>query len=192
MTRSIVRMVSFVAAGLALSSVAFGQHTSGTGWEAGVDIVFQGSKTLHFEGGTNAALDSDTGLSFTFGYRYSPHLEAQFALDWQNVTYDANLVTGPGSSVSARGDYQAFTPRANIQFNFVDQALTPYVMAGIGYSFIDTNIRRPSGQRLLVGSVVRLYLRDSATHPFRQWLCLPGGSRRALGYNGIMVPAGCV
>ncbi len=144
MTKSIVRIVSLVAASVALSSVAFGQHTSGTGWEAGVDIVFQSSKTLHFDGGTNANLDSDEGLSLTFGYRYSPHLEAQFALDWQNVAYDANIVTGPGSSVSARGDYQAFTPRANIQFNFVDQPLTPYVMAGIGYSFIDTNI--PAGR----------------------------------------------
>lgn len=144
MTKSIVRIVSLVAASLALSSVAFGQHTSGTGWEAGVDIVFQGSKTLHFDGGTNVALDSDTGLSFTFGYRYSPHIEAQFALDWANVAYNANIVTGPSSSASARGDYQSFTPRANIQFNFVDQPLTPYVMAGIGYSFIDTNI--PAGR----------------------------------------------
>ena len=140
MTKSIVRIVSLVAASVALSSVAFGQHTSGTGWEAGVDIVFQSSKTLHFDGGTNANLDSDEGLSLTFGYRYSPQLEVQFALDWQNVAYDANIVTGPGSSVSARGDYQAFTPRANIQFNFIDQPLTPYVMAGIGYSFIDTKV----------------------------------------------------
>jgi opacity protein-like surface antigen len=144
MTKSIVRIMSLVAASVALSSVAFGQHTSGTGWEAGVDVVFQGSKTLHFDGGTNANLDSDTGVSFTFGYRYSPHLEAQFALDWQNVAYDANLVTTPGSSVNARGDYQAFTPRANIVFNFVDQPLTPFVLAGIGYSFIDTNI--PAGR----------------------------------------------
>jgi opacity protein-like surface antigen len=143
MMNSILRG-SIAAASLALSSVAFGQHTSGTGWEAGLDVVYQASKTLHFDGGTNADLDSDTGLSVTFGYRYSAHLEYQFALDWSDVDYKANLVTGPGSSVSAEGSYQAFTPRANVQFNFVDQPLTPYVMGGIGYSFIDTNI--PNGR----------------------------------------------
>ena len=145
MTSSIVRIVSFVAGSLALSSVSLGQTgKSGTGWEAGLDVVFQGAKTLHFDGGTNAKLDSDTGLSVTFGYRYSPHLEAQFALDWADVDYKANIVTGTGSSVSANGSYQAFTPRASIQFNFLDQPLTPYAMAGIGYSFIDTNI--PNGR----------------------------------------------
>lgn len=144
MANWIVRIGSIAAASLALSSVAFAQHTSGTGWEAGVDVVFQSSKTLHFDGGTNADLDSDTGLSLTFGYRISPQLEAQFALDWADVDYKAHLVTGPASSVSANGSYQAFTPRANIQFNFVDQPLTPYVMAGLGYSFIDTNI--PNGR----------------------------------------------
>jgi opacity protein-like surface antigen len=142
MKSSIVRIVSYAAASLALSSVAFGQ--SATGWEAGLDVVYQNSKTLHFDGGTNAKLDSDTGLSATFGYRYSAHLEAQFVLDWANVDYKANLVTGTGSSTSVNGSYQAFTPRANIQFNFVDQPLTPYAMAGIGYSFIDTNI--PNGR----------------------------------------------
>ncbi len=140
---SFVRIVSFAAASLAVSSVAFAQQSTQI-WEAGVDLVYQGAKTLHFDGGTNAKLDSDTGLSFTFGYRYSAHLEAQFAFDWTNVDYKANLVTGPSTSVSANGSYQSFTPRANIQFNFIDQALTPYAMAGIGYSFIDTNI--PNGR----------------------------------------------
>jgi opacity protein-like surface antigen len=144
-----IRIGSIAAASVALSSVSFGQGgQSGTGWESGLDIVFQGGKTLHFDGGTNAKLDSDTGLSLTFGYRYSTHLEAQFALDWANVDYKANIVTapttGPASSVSANGSYNSFTPRVNVQFNVLDQPLTPYVMGGIGYSFIDTNI--PNGR----------------------------------------------
>jgi opacity protein-like surface antigen len=113
-------------------------------WESGLDLVYQNSKTLHFDGGTNAKLDSDTGLSVTFGYRQTPHIEWMFALDWANVDYKANLVTGPTTSVSANGSYDSFTPRVNLQYNIMDQPLTPYVMAGIGYSFIDTNI--PNGR----------------------------------------------
>ena len=140
MVRWIVRVGALIAASVTLSSVSLAQGT----WESGLDLVYQNSKTLHFDGGTNAKLDSDTGLSVTFGYRQTPHIEWMFALDWANVDYTANLATSPSTSVSARGSYDSFTPRVNLQYNIMDQPLTPYVMAGIGYSFIDTNI--PAGR----------------------------------------------
>jgi opacity protein-like surface antigen len=140
MVRWIVRVGALIAASVTLSSVSLAQGT----WESGLDLVYQNSKTLHFDGGTNAKLDSDTGLSVTFGYRQTPHIEWMFALDWANVDYTANLATSPSTSVSARGSYDSFAPRVNLQYNIMDQPLTPYVMAGIGYSFIDTNI--PAGR----------------------------------------------
>jgi opacity protein-like surface antigen len=140
MVRWIVRVGALIAASVTLSSVSLAQGT----WESGLDLVYQNSKTLHFDGGTNAKLDSDTGLSVTFGYRQTPHIEWMFALDWANVDYTANLATSPSTSVSAHGSYDSFTPRVNLQYNIMDQPLTPYVMAGIGYSFIDTNI--PAGR----------------------------------------------
>jgi opacity protein-like surface antigen len=42
------------------------------------------------------------------------------------------------------GDMESFTPRLNGVFNFMEGPLTPYVIAGVGWSFIDTNI--PTGQ----------------------------------------------
>src|SRR5215831_3334000 len=113
MVRWIVRIGSLIAASVTLSSVSLAQGT----WESGLDLVYQNSKTLHFDGGTNAKLDSDTGLSVTFGYRQTPHIEWMFALDWANVDYTANLVTSPTTSVSAHGSYDSFTPRVNLQYN---------------------------------------------------------------------------
>jgi opacity protein-like surface antigen len=68
----------------------------------------------------------------------------QFALDWADVDYRANLVRQNGSSVSANGTMESFTPRMNVQFNVLDRPLTPFLMAGVGYSYIDTNI--PNGR----------------------------------------------
>ena len=65
-------------------------------------------------------------------------------LDWASVDYDARLVTGTGSIVRTSGSYEAFTPRVNFQVNLLDRPITPYVMAGIGYGFVDTNI--PNGR----------------------------------------------
>jgi opacity protein-like surface antigen len=133
----LVRIGSVVALTAALSSVAFAQDS---GWEAGVDLIYQNSKTLHFDGGTDAKLKGDPGLTLLFAYRYSTHLDAQFALDWASVDYKANLVTGPATSVGVSGSYQSITPRVNAQFNFFDSELTPFLVGGVGYSFIDTNI----------------------------------------------------
>ena len=146
MRRSIFRFIPFAAASLALSSIALAQSasTGGFGWEGGIDLIYQGGKTLNFDGGTTANLDSDFGFSLYLGYRATPHLEGVVAFDWTNVDYKANLATGLGSFVTANGSYQAFTPRLNLQYNILDQPLTPFLMAGIGYSFIDTNI--PAGR----------------------------------------------
>ena len=45
--------------------------------------------------------------------------------------------------VSIRGRYDSFTASANLVYNFIDTPLTPYVSAGIGWTWIDTNI--PNG-----------------------------------------------
>ncbi len=128
----------------ATSAHAQGNNSRQPGWEVGLDVIYQDATTLDFDGGSTADLKTDYGLALTFGYRMSPRLELQFALDWARVDYDANLVRQNGSVLKATGgDYESFTPRADLNFNFLDQALTPYVAGGIGYSWVDTNL--PSG-----------------------------------------------
>jgi opacity protein-like surface antigen len=112
--------------------------------EGGVDLIYQEGTTIDFKGGTTAKLDSDYGFSLVGGYRLNPRVTVQGALDWARVNYDASIVTAAGGSTAARGTYQAFTPRINVLFNLMTRPFTPYVMGGIGYSFIDTNI--PNGR----------------------------------------------
>jgi opacity protein-like surface antigen len=138
-----VRLAAIAVAALALSSITQAQERD-EGWEVGLDVVYQDHSKLDFNGGTTVDLNTDVGLSLTFGYRISSQLELQFALDWSNVGYSANLIPQTGPSVGVDGSYQAFTPRANVQWNFMDGPITPFVMGGVGYSFIDTNI--PNGR----------------------------------------------
>jgi|SRR5580698_4549860 opacity protein-like surface antigen len=131
---------------LTLSTAAHAQYSSGhgTGWEGGLDVIYQNATTLNFKGGTTANIDTDWAIGFTVGYRVNPHIDALFGMDWQHVDYRANLALGTGGIQPAYGDYQAFTPRFNVELNLLDRPFTPYAVAGIGYSFIDTNI--PSGR----------------------------------------------
>ncbi|HEY5809709.1 MAG TPA: porin family protein [Povalibacter sp.] len=145
-----LRLILIGMAGLLLATAA-GAQSRGEGWEFGADLIYQMSQDIDFNGGSSASLDDDIGLSVNFGYRFSDKLELQFALDWNDVDYEATLETFSNSNppiplgtVGVSGSLEAFTPRAAIHYNFIDGPMTPYVKAGIGWSFIDTNI--PTGR----------------------------------------------
>ena len=144
------RMIVVFAACMAMSSPAWAQYGySGgrdAGWEFGVDGVYQDSSDWSFNGGSKVRVDSDFSLTLNAGYRLNSHLEVNFALDWQKADYDATIQSAdvPGLSVDVSGDYESFTPRADVNYNFLDGSITPYVTGGIGWSFVDTNI--PNGR----------------------------------------------
>jgi opacity protein-like surface antigen len=144
MSASLLSRLTIAAGALALSAFASAQSSDREpGWEVGLDVVYQDTATADFDGGTELALDDDLGMSFTFGYRFNPHMELQFALDWADVDYSANVVRQNGSTTRITGSMESFTPRANLQLNLLDRAFTPFAMAGVGYSYIDTNV--PNG-----------------------------------------------
>ncbi|HEY6641910.1 outer membrane beta-barrel protein [Povalibacter sp.] len=147
--KQVLVTLTSLAAGVLASATASAER--GTGWEFGADVIYQLSQDLDFNGGSSASLDDDFGLAIAFGYRISDKLEVQFALDWNDVDYDATLQTAsdgnppvPLGTVGVSGSYEAFTPRASLHYNFIDGPVTPYVKAGIGWAFIDTNI--PDGR----------------------------------------------
>jgi opacity protein-like surface antigen len=150
MSASLLKRISIAAAGLTLL-VGATAHSANreAGWEAGFDVVYQDSAEFDFERGSKVEFDDDYGVSFTFGYRANPHLEFQFALDYADTDYSVLLVTAdsngvPTGTLTGSGEMESFTPRANVQWNLLDRPVTPFLMGGIGYAFIDTNI--PNGR----------------------------------------------
>lgn len=114
------------------------------GWEFGGEAVYQTSNDIDFKGGSSASLDDDLGLSLVFAYRFNSRFDLQFSLDWNTVDYDITVAPGDaGLGFTGRGDLEAFTPRVAVNFNVLEGDLTPYVTAGVGWSFVDTNI--PNG-----------------------------------------------
>lgn len=130
----------FAAASLANSPALC--DTRDAGWDFGIDVIYQDSADLSFEGGSTASLDTDWGLAIAFGYRFNERFELGFALDWQTIDYTATLQSGlvPERRIGVDGDLEAFTPRAWLNFNFMEGPITPFVNAGVGWSFVDTNI----------------------------------------------------
>src|SRR3954451_5790256 len=136
----LLRLLPFALACGVCSSAAYAERD--TGWDFGGELLYQASQNVNFTGGSSADLEDDLGLALTFGYRFSSRLELTFGLDWNRIDYDFDVVSDlPGvSSFSGNGDLESWTPRVGLNFNFLDKDLTPYVTAGVGWAFIDTNI----------------------------------------------------
>jgi opacity protein-like surface antigen len=132
-------------AALCLAWSAGANAERGVGWDFGADLIYQDSQDIDFKGGSFASLDDDLGIALSFGYRFNSRLELTFGLDWSTVDYNVNVAPGQAGLLgfSANGDLEAFTPRVGLNFNFLEGDVTPYVSAGVGWAFIDTNI--PNG-----------------------------------------------
>lgn len=144
-----VRHLFTVGIAIALLGPAVGAAQSASrepGWDFGADIVYQFSGDAKFDGGSSLDFDDDVGLALTFGYRFTPRFELQAGIDWNTVDYSGVLQSAQNPTLTAtiRGDMESFTPHVNAVFNFMTGPITPFVGAGVGWSFIDTNI--PTGQ----------------------------------------------
>src|SRR5712675_872493 len=135
--------LSAVFVGLLFAVAAQSQSwTRPPGWEFRADLLYQNQKDVHTNGCSDVALDTSWGGSLGVAYRFNPYLETHFLLDLQSINYDARVVRAdvPNVSANVSDKLSIYTPRAVGVLNFLDHPITPYVSAGIGWSFINTNI----------------------------------------------------
>lgn len=131
---------ALLAIGLPWSANA--QETRPPGSEFGVDVVYQLSQEISFDGGSRVDFSDDVGVTLWWSYRFNEHLDLQGALDWSEVSYDATFQSGiaPGVQAEVSGDIETFVPKAVLNYNILKGPLTPFLNAGIGWAFVDTNI----------------------------------------------------
>ena len=127
---------------LAAAPPVLAQDRTGS-WEFIFDVNYQDGYDIDFDGGSSVNTDSDWGFGVGAAYHFSNRLQVQMMLDWLNADYDATIMSGdvpPDPAFTVSGEYESFTPRVNVLYSFMDGDITPYVSAGIGWSFIDTNV----------------------------------------------------
>jgi len=144
-TLRITRMILYSGLMLALllgAAAADAQSREGR-WEFTLGTAYQLGSDLSFEGGSTVSTEDDFGFVMTTGYHFSDSLQTNFGLQWQSVGYDANVVQEDGGDLGISGGYDAWILSGNLIMNLAEGPLVPFVGAGIGYTWIDTNV--PNG-----------------------------------------------
>lgn len=113
----------------------------GREWETRLGVTYQLNANADFEGGTTAEFASSTGFMVGVGYDLSSHFEigANFSFDKRN--YDASIAgDDPGELFAVNGRLESLGVLLDLTYNFMSGPFTPFLVTGVGWNWVDTNI----------------------------------------------------
>jgi outer membrane protein assembly factor BamD len=110
-------------------------------WEATVGVVANNSTSIDFEGGSTADIDSGFGFMAGAGYHFTNRLRVGSTFSYDKKDYSADVAGDtPGESFPIEGSLDTMSLMLDAAYTFLTGPITPYVMGGVGWAWVDTNI----------------------------------------------------
>ena len=110
-------------------------------WEATVGVIASNSTGIDFEGGTTADIDSGFGFMAGAGYHFTDRLRFGSTFTFDQKDYSAEVAGDtPGESYAIEGSLDTMSVMFDAAYTFLTGPLTPYVVGGVGWAWVDTNI----------------------------------------------------
>lgn len=142
-----MRFMTFALTGvlLAIPFLASAQTRTGSAdragqWETTLGVYGTKSENADGTNGSGADIDGTLGLTFSVGYNFSDHLALRFDGSWLAPDYTATLATEERGLVEIDNELDVFSGQFNGVYHLMDGPFTPYVQAGLGWTYIDSNI----------------------------------------------------
>jgi opacity protein-like surface antigen len=105
------------------------------------------SDDINFEGpyGDVKTKMNDTGLGgFGFAYHFSDFFSVHGDFMFGSATFSGNAPVTPNTTIGFKQDAFIQTGRFNVDYNIINRRLTPFVTAGIGYQYLETELNHGS------------------------------------------------
>lgn len=110
-------------------------------WEASFKLLNNQATDIDGQNGSKTAMESDYGWGFTLGYNLNPHILFNFDLSSSTPSYKATLIDADdGSSHQINHKMDLIESQFNVIYSVFASQFTPYIQAGAGWSFVDSNI----------------------------------------------------
>jgi Outer membrane protein beta-barrel domain len=144
MMRILLRVALFaLVAAYASGATAQNSPPRGGKWEFTLQPQYVHGETFNSGNGSAGSVGSSLGFGFGVGYNLNNHLTLGGDFFWNQGNYDVTLAPAagnPNNPQSVSGTLSTSTIRFNATWNFLQGDFTPFVIGGIGSTYVDTNI----------------------------------------------------
>ena len=126
------------------TSVCFAQIRAGK-WEFTLQPLYAESFDVSGNG-SKADVDAAWGFGMGFAYNLTDNFSIGGDFSWAQADYKATVspaAGNPGASYTADAELETSSLRLNATWNILKTAFTPFIMGGVGATYVDTNI--PNG-----------------------------------------------
>ena len=115
-------------------------------WDFTFGALYQQADIASGDGGSSLEVDSEVGIAFNLGYNFTEHLNVSADFDFLRPDYTAVVLTEPnppdGTQQETRIDHRLnqFNGRLKGTYYITDGPFVPYVEAGFGWTYVDSNV----------------------------------------------------
>lgn len=113
-------------------------------WQISLIPSYTDSKSIQFEGGAEADINSHSGFAIGIGYNFSDYIELDFDIGSANSNYTGTRISDDGNETEKyNGTFYTSHMNLGLTYNFIASRLTPFVKGNLGLSYVDSGI--PTG-----------------------------------------------
>jgi opacity protein-like surface antigen len=109
-------------------------------WEWSFAAIYQDSEGTGTVGGSSLDIDSDFGFGFSFNYLINERFSVGADIEWLSPDYRAVLLDDQGMPSVIDHEFSQFNGRIKGTFNLMEGPFTPFVEAGFGWTYVDSNV----------------------------------------------------
>lgn len=109
-------------------------------WESSFKMIYAQDATIDGHNGSETLVKSDFGWGFTLGYNLNQHVLLNYDFSSTTPSYNAHLISDNGAGHTINHKMNLYESQFNVVYNVLTSSFTPYVQAGMGWSFVDSNI----------------------------------------------------
>jgi len=114
-------------------------------WDFFLPLTYFPSQSWDGQGGSGLNTDATFGFGFGFGYNLSDHFALNGLFSWSARNYNATVVNSDGTNRKYGNTLYTSTFSIGGVFYILPGNISPFVAAGVGITYLDSNIPNGGG-----------------------------------------------
>lgn len=137
-----MRSATFLMLLLALPGLAAAQANRAGTWDFTIGAIYQDGDQSGADMGSSLKVDGDLGLGINIAYNVNDYLAIGLDLDYLSPDFDLSMTdeNDPNNVTRIQHTASQFNTRLKATLNLAEGPLVPYVEAGFGWTYLDSNV----------------------------------------------------